>query len=107
MADRIGGREGSVIYGHIAWQMSGIYGAKAFFVQNNVSWPRIKQSFVDREALYGTNVQTMNAFCLLAAGGGDKATARALFARIGEMWDSDVWKEHRYFESYRTWALKE
>jgi hypothetical protein len=103
-AARVGGRDGSVIYGQIAWSMSQMYVGSEFFIQNNVGWPRLKQAFIDREALYGPSVPTLNAFCLLAGSIGDKKTARDLFARLGDAWDPEVWRQRRTFDSYRTWA---
>jgi hypothetical protein len=103
-AERLGGREGSVVYGHVAWQISKMYRGADFYQQNRVSWQRIKQGFIDREALYGFSARNLNAFCLLAGAAADRETTRALFARIGDAWDVDVWKERKYFDEYRTWA---
>jgi hypothetical protein len=101
---RLGGREGSVVYGHIAWQISKLYRGADFYKQNRVSWVRIKQGFIDRETLYGFSVRNLNAFCELAGAAADRETTRALLARIGDEWDVDVWKERKYFDGYRTWA---
>lgn len=105
-ADRLGGREGSVIYGHIAWQISKLHRGHAFFEQNRVSWPRIKQGFIDREALYGASLRNLNAFCMLAGAAADRQTTRELLARIGDRWDADVWQERKYFDGYRKWAAE-
>jgi len=105
-AERLGGREGSVAYSHIAWQISKYHRGHEFFDENRVSWPRIKQGFIDREALYGTSRRNLNAFCKLAADAADRQTTRELFARIGEEWDPGVWRERKYFDDYRTWAGK-
>ena len=103
-ADRLGGREGSVVYGHVAWQVSKLYRGADFYKQNRVSWDRVKQGFIDREALYGSSLRNLNAFCELAGAAADRETTRALFARIGDAWDADVWKERKYFDGYRKWA---
>ena len=105
-AERLGGREGSVVYGHIAWQISKYYGGADFYKRNRVSWSRVKQGFVDRETLYGFSLRNLNAFCLLAGSAADRQTTRELFARIGDAWDVDVWKERRYFDEYREWASR-
>jgi len=104
-ADRLGGREGSVVYGHVAWQISRAYRGAAFYEENRVSWDRVKQGFIDRETLYGFSGRNLNAFCLLAAAG-DGETTKTLLARIGDAWDADVWKEHKYFDGYRKWAAR-
>jgi hypothetical protein len=103
-ADRLGGREGSVVYGHVAWQISKLYQGADFYKQNRVSWDRVKQGFIDREALYGFSLRNLNAFSQLAGAAADRETTRALLARIGDGWDADVWKERKYFDGYRKWA---
>jgi Domain of unknown function (DUF4034) len=103
-ATTLGGREGSVVYGHIAWQISKLYRGPKFYEQNRVSWDRIRQGFVDREALYGPSMRNLNGFSLLATSAGDKKTARELFDRIGDAWDPDTWKERRYFDEARRWV---
>jgi len=105
-AERLGGREGSVVYGHIAWQISKLHRGHEFFDQNRVAWTRIRQGFIDREALYGVSLRNLNAFCLLAGSAADRETTRGLFARIGDGWDPDVWQERKYFDGYRKWALQ-
>jgi len=103
-ADRMGGREGSVVYGHVAWQISKYYRGREFFEKNRASWPRMKQGFSDREALYGTSLRNLNAFCQLAGAAADRQTTRELLTRIGDQWDAEVWKEWKYFDGYRKWA---
>lgn len=105
-ATRIGGQEGSVIYGHIAWQISKLQRGNEFFNENNVSWGRIRQGFRDREALYGSSARTLNAFCKLAGAAADRQTTRELLARIGDQWDPEVWQERKYFDGYREWAVR-
>jgi hypothetical protein len=105
-AERLGGRDGSVIYSHIAWQISKLHRGHEFFDENRVSWPRIKQGFLDREALYGASLRNLNAFCKLAADAADRQTTRELLARIGDEWDPGVWRERKYFDDYRKWAAE-
>ena len=38
-----GGRDESVLYGYIAWQISKLHRGSEFFAQNRVSWDRVKQ----------------------------------------------------------------
>ena len=105
-ADQLGGREGSVVYGDIAWRISRMYRGHDFYVENRVSWPRLRQGFIDREALYGTNLRVLNAFCKLAGSAGDRATTRALLERIGDHWDPETWTR-KSFDNYRTWAFRQ
>jgi hypothetical protein len=103
-AARLGGREGSVVYSHVAWQISKMYRGADFYKQNRVAWDRVKQGFIDREALYGFSVRNLNAFCQLAGAASDRETTKTLLARIGEQWDAEIWKERKYFDGYRKWA---
>ena len=103
-AMKIGGKEGSALYAHIAWEMSRYFWVNDFFKQNLVSWPRIHQGYLDREALYGETVRHMNELCLLAGGARDKSTMRAVLPRVAGRWDEDVWKEKKYFDGFREWA---
>ena len=93
-----------MIYSQIVWRVSTVYGAQKFFKENQVSWPRIRQAFVDREALYGTNRESLNTFCLLAGRAIDKPTTRKLLARVGDAWDPEVWNDREHFDGYRTWV---
>lgn len=105
-AERLGGREGSVLYGHIALQMSALYGVRDFVSQNRIRWDRLKQSLVDREALYGVDLHTLNVMSLLATVVNDYDFARVLFTRIGDNWDAAVWQERRYFDGSRKRAFE-
>jgi hypothetical protein len=102
---RIGGREGSVIYGHINMQVGRMYGMRAFLGENVVSWPRIKQGFADREDAYGSSPELLNAVALFAGTVGDQKVAHDAFAKVGDNWDMTLWRERRYFDSYRQHAL--
>jgi hypothetical protein len=104
--ERLGGREGSVVYSHLAWQISKLYRGHEFFDRNRVVWPRLKQGFIDREALYGASLRNLNAFCMLAGSAADRQTTRELFARVGDEWDPGVWVERKYFDGYRKWAFE-
>ena len=83
-----------------------MYRGHDFYVENRVSWPRVRQGFIDREALYGTNLRVLNAFCKLAGSAGDRATTRAVLERIGDHWDPDRWTR-KSFDNYRTWAFRQ
>lgn len=104
VSQRLGSRDGSVAYGHIMWQIGMLYGMRAFFNENLVSWPRIKQGFLDREAIYGPSPELLSAFALLAVTAGDQKTAHDVFTEIGGQWDVTVWRQREYFDSCRKWA---
>ncbi|HEX5732618.1 MAG TPA: hypothetical protein VF131_07265 [Blastocatellia bacterium] len=105
-ASRFGGKEGSMLYSHIAWQISKNYRGADFFNETKASWPRIRQGFIDREELYGASNRILNAFCKLAGYAGDRILARSLFVRIGDNCDQEIWKEKKYFDGHKAWAFK-
>jgi hypothetical protein len=104
---RVGGRQGSALYSYVAVHVSELYDGDTFFKENSVSWPRIRQAFVDREALYGASVDSLNTYALMAGNANDQRTSRALFVRIGEAWDAKVWEDRKWFDKYRVWAMRE
>lgn len=105
-ANRVGGKEGSMLYSHIAWRVSKFHQANKFFRETKASWPRVKQGFIDREELYGSSNRVLNAFAKLATGAGDKIKARGLFHQIGDNWDDEVWDDKGYFDRCKEWTLK-
>ena len=102
-AQRIGGREGSSLYYMIASHIRTYYGRR-FLADNQVSWPRMRQGYADLEAVYGTDARRLNEVCQLATLAEDWVTARDLFARIGEDYDSSIWRSRTEFDMYRSMA---
>ena len=105
-AQRVGGKDGSVVYAHIAWRMSESHESNSFFKESRASWERIRQGFIDREELYGTSIRDLNAFCLLAGTARDGETARTLFNRIGDKWDPEIWGTRKYFDEFKAWVFQ-
>jgi hypothetical protein len=66
-----------------------------------MSWPRIQEGFAQIERLYGATNRQRNVMAYLALGARDAATARALFERIGDDWDVNVWKTKARYEAAR------
>jgi Domain of unknown function (DUF4034) len=97
-ADRIGGLEGSAVYNHIALRVSSNYGNAEFFEENDVNWRKLQWGFADREKLYGTGIQSLNAMCRLAHGIHDLEAGRAFLKRIGDSWDQSVWRTRQNFD---------
>src|SRR5262249_6356045 len=103
--EKVGGKEGSSLYGYIAWGVNDYStDSDLVFSTTRVSWPKLKQGFMDIEALYGTNNYAVNKFCFLACQAADKQTAQALFARIGENYDPYAWHQGKTFYRYKAWA---
>ena len=74
------------------------YGSAELFQENDVNWRKLQWGFADREKLYGTGVQSLNAMCRLAHGIHDSEAGRAFLKRIGESWDQSVWGTWQNFD---------
>ncbi len=98
VADRIGGIEGDAVYFQIAAAINCCKGTQA----PALSWPRVQQGFAAVESAYGSTNYERNVMAYLALGSGDAATARQLFARIGNDWSESVWKRKAAFDEGRT-----
>lgn len=110
-ADRLGGSEGSVIYYKVVMAVArsseGEVRRGSFFTQAGLSWERFRRGLAETESIYGVSAHETNRACLMAAAVRDKELARALFKRIGDNWDTNVWSGQEEFESYRSWARSE
>jgi hypothetical protein len=102
MADRIGGKKGDLLYYQIATSIicacdnnQGGYG---------LSWPRIQHGYAVMEEMYGSSIYQLNKIALIASMAGQPEYAKALFARIGENWDVEIWHTHDYFAKTKRWA---
>src|SRR5207244_9913049 len=103
--EKAGDKEGSMLYSNIAYEMSYYYDyRKTFFDETKLSWPKVKQGYINQEALRGTDSMSLNEFCFLACLANDRPTAQALFARIGDNYDPYVWNKGKTFYYYKAWA---
>jgi len=101
-SDRVGGKKGDIMYYQIAHNINCNCGEDDNL--HGMSWPRIKRGYMALEEMYGVALINLNKICYMAAVGGDPLYANELFARIGENWDRETWKDRNYFETARNWA---
>ena len=106
ISDRVGGKEGSIIYGYICQALCKFYKQEKCFMETDVSWKKMKQGFYDREELYGTSIRNLNVFCKYVWYADDRKTAKELFKRIGDNYDKQVWKSKVNLDRAKEWALK-
>ena len=106
-AERVGGLEGSAIYNHIVLRAARGYTRDAFLKDANVNWRKIQWSFADREKLYGTGVQPLNAMLRLSVGAGDHEASAAFLKRIGDSWDQSVWKTRQHFDQIKAYIERQ
>lgn len=100
---RVGGKDGAILYYLIGSHLRTYYG-RWYFRQSQVSWPRMREGFIELDRAFGVSNERLNEACLLAALAEDRETAQPLFARIGENPDLSVWKSKVNFDVYRAWA---
>lgn len=72
-----------------------------------LDWPRMHQGFLDLLQRQPLSVPVHNRFCFMAAQAGEAAAADALFRRIGDQWDPQVWQTRAFFEEVREWVAAE
>jgi hypothetical protein len=75
-----------------------------FFDAYKLSWPKVRQGFDDLEKRYPNSAWNLNEYCLLACHAQDAKTAAGLFKRIGEHWDSTVWRTEGDFRRWQEWS---
>ncbi len=102
-----GGHEGLAIFSHISWLALCQSRNASKFMQNNLAaWDKIKQGFVYREQIYGSNIYDLNRFCYMAIFAGDNELSRKLFNRIGDEWSDEAFVTKRNFEFHKANAFK-
>lgn len=71
-----------------------------------LDWPRLHRGYLDLLQRQPLSVPLHNRFCLAAAQAEDAATAEALFRRLGDQWDPDVWLTRESYAQTRAWAAE-
>lgn len=102
---RFPNKQGAILYQEIADEMNRHY-PKDFFRVTTISWDKMKEGYLAREQTYGTNSRILNRFCQLAILAGDKETAKELFQKIDDKWDTSVWKTYKDFEQAKMMVNK-
>lgn len=69
-----------------------------------VSWPLLRESFLAIEKAYPDGRQNLNQLAWFACQFGDKDTAKAAFAKLGDGYDKDLWRSRLRYERARQWA---
>jgi len=101
--DRVGGRQGDLIYFEIASiSICSCESDKPSMA--NWSWPRIRSGYASLNQFYGTNDVKANRYALMAYAADDKASAREAFATVGNDKSSGIWRSEQSFEDTKVWA---
>jgi Domain of unknown function (DUF4034) len=103
-SQRVGGKQGSMIYYVVSTEIWRHYRNRNFFQENDPSWLRIKRGFADMVQEYGTSMRELNRLAEMAVSTKDWQFTNQLFLEIGNNWDPKIWKGQQMFEVYRTFA---
>lgn len=104
-ADGFGGEEGDILYARMVWDMHAnrVYGN--IFKESKISWSRTKRGFQLLQERYPDSLAVISEFCYLCGQAGDRATMKALFAKIDGRVDLRIWEEKQRFVTDRQWAF--
>jgi len=97
-ADRIGGKDGDILYFQIALRIVCPCDEPELL---HMSWPRIQKGAVEADDQYGASLINLNGLALLAVNFGDGTVANDTFKRLGHNWDKQTWQDRRLFQEQR------
>lgn len=102
---RLGGKEGSAMYYLIGECLFPYYPYRTIVTDSKICWETMKEGYFSLESLYGISVTRMNWMAKISGVAGEKPMCKWLFARLGDRWDPNVWRQGKTdFDSYRSWA---
>jgi hypothetical protein len=101
---------GKILYMRLAWSQY-LEGRFKSLEEASISWPLLKQGFIDARHSFPKSPWLLNNFCKFACLAGDKETARPLFLEIGDRPYIEAWNTTRSignvddYKRWRMWAL--
>lgn len=95
--------EGMGIYSRIAWSLAENRADDYLAKYTQIQWPLMRNGFWELDKIWAGADWNLNNFCRFACLAGDRATARILFARIGDRWTTN-WLSHKVFNEWAAWA---
>lgn len=93
--------EGRAAYARTVWFMENHQ--SNVFADTTVTWPKLRQGFLDMQKAYPNSRWNTNAFCRYAVLAKDRETAWPLFKQIGAHGDPN-WDGYGRYEMARIWA---
>ena len=97
-----GGAKGAFVYFEIATVIYCVCADDR--VQPTMDWDRIKVGFSEMDQQYGATTVKLNRYAALAYLYRDRAAARGSMLRVGDKWDSGVWRTIEIFRKARLLA---
>ena len=102
VADGAGNKYGDALYYFVANDMWINYGAY-MVSKSQVDWDRAKRGFAVVDEMYGMDYDRLNKMAQLAMMANDQEFGVAMFDRLGDHWDPEVWNRTN-FELGKRWA---
>jgi hypothetical protein len=103
VSKRVGGKLGAAIYFEIAAALDGSPTTRRYPL-SNMSWERICEGYAALEETYGSSLYKLNQLTFLAMRYQQTVEAAELFKKIGDQWDRDTWKYHRFYDYMKEYA---
>lgn len=96
---------GRSLYARIVLSKMNMYGrfGSDLFEQTSVRWPLLRQGLLDADERYPSR-WTKNLLAWFACRAGDKETAKAAFAKIGDGYEKSLWRNPINYGTWRNWA---
>jgi Domain of unknown function (DUF4034) len=102
MADGAGNKYGDALYYFVASDMRADYRGD-MVSKSQVDWDRVKRGFAVTDEMYGMDYSRLNIMAQLAMMANDQEFGVAMFDRLGDHWDPDIWNRTN-FDIGRQWA---
>jgi hypothetical protein len=93
--------EGMAAYARTVWFMENHY--DNIYEETTVTWPKLREGFLDIQKRYPESRWNANAFCRFAVQAKDRQTASVFFNRIGDHGDPN-WGGYGRYEMAKMWA---
>jgi hypothetical protein len=103
-ADRVGGKEGDLLYARVVWRMHETRVFTNIFSETKFSWPRVDKGFDVMEKQFPNSLAAKSEHAYLAVLARDAPAARKQFDQIEGKLDLSVWNSQLKYVNFALWA---